>query len=87
MAHSHRREAFWRFVAAFTYLPAAVITLAIFLVPVAIWWVIDILWQLTVGDQGLTTSTSGDIVVRFWDHLMGNMEWVILGRGEFRFTP
>ena len=85
---TNRSEAFWRIVAAFTYLPLALAGFTLFLIIVVVWWIVDVLWQLTLGSEGLSGSRGSEgIVVRFWDNLVGNIEWVILGRGKFQWMP
>lgn len=89
MPHSPRTDAFWRFVAAFTYLPLAVLGLASLLLLVAfVWWPIDLVMQFLFDNEGLSGSEgTGGLVVQFWDHIVGNIEWVILGRGKFQWMP
>jgi ABC-type transport system involved in cytochrome bd biosynthesis fused ATPase/permease subunit len=87
MSASPRKDAFWRFIAAFTYLPLALLGLAALLVVVVIWWFADVLLQMALNYEGLSSNRGGALVVQFWDHIMGNIEWVLLGRGKFQWMP
>lgn len=83
---AHRMEALAR-ILGLVYLVFVLIALPFLVLGAALFMVADVSWQLIVGTNGPNTWSPGSLIWRLWDHVAGNVNWVLFGTGEFQWLP
>lgn len=91
MVGRYRMEALWR-VLGVLYLIFITLLLPVLVVLFILWMFVDILWQLltnTAGPESRPRVFGGmnDPIVRLWNHIQTNVEWVVFGEGSWQWLP